>query len=404
MANASPSVLMVSYFMPPYFFAGAGNQAALLARELADQGVVVSMLTSLGAKGWMMMDDLDGIPVFLLRGSRHNPLLNFILFNLLSIVWAILHASTFDVVHIHGCPRLSTLIWVPLARLLGKKVLLKITCSGVDDLPGIRKTPLLGTLAFCMAKQADGYVALTSDIAEGLRQFVPERKIFQIANGFDHQRFFPVELSHKQDLRQQLGLPLDKLLLVYIGGMNPRKNILFLLDSLSKLRQRYDNVALCLVGPCKEKFQGYGQQIRERIEALGLNDAVFLENEVPYSEVPRYIQASDIFVFASSQEGLPSSPIEAMACGLPSVVLSLPGVTDWLYEGNDQALVVDGDISEFVEAVSKLIDLPARRQAMSQNAASYAKKRFQSASIARYYLQEVYPTLLNKTPILSGKT
>ena len=43
------------------------------------------------------------------------------------------------------------------------------------------------------------------------------------------------------------------------------------------------------------------------------------------------VQLSDIFVFASQSEGFGNVQIEAITCGLPSVVLRIPGVTDYIY-------------------------------------------------------------------------
>ena len=109
----------------------------------------------------------------------------------------------------------------------------------------------------------------------------------------------------KIELRKKLGLPLDKKICVFTGGLvkckNPATLIKGFLDSRSS-----DNGILLIVGdgPLKKDCQ-----------ALALNSCrVKFTGRV--DNVEKYLQASDIFISTSFTEGLPNSVIEAMACGL----------------------------------------------------------------------------------------
>jgi L-malate glycosyltransferase len=396
MPHPSLRILMVSIYTPPYFFAGAGNQAVVLSRALIEQGCAVSLITSHGETGWVSQEPLEGLPVFRLRGSRQKHV-NVLLFNLLSVLWWLFNARNYDVVHIHGATNMATLVWIPLAKWWGKKSLLKITCSGVDDLPSLKKFRWVGPFAHYLAKQADGFIALTPEIVSQLKQDTADDKIFQVPNGLDPTLFLPANSAQKEDLRTSLNLPSDQTLLVYAGGINPRKNVLFLVESIAQLKDRYPDVQLYIVGPCKIKFLPYQAQIQSRIRQLGLEATVHLTGEVPYKDVALYLQASDIFVFASTQEGLPSSPIEAMACGLPTVIVELPGVTDWLYENNPElALLTKPNHEDFAERIAELLDSTEKRQAMSKLAVAYAQKRFKVSVIAQQYCETIYPKLLHQ--------
>ena len=67
---------------------------------------------------------------------------------------------------------------------------------------------------------------------------------------------------------------------------------------------------------------------RVRADAVRLGCADRLQLVEHTSSIEQYYRAADIFVLPSKREGLPNALLEAMACGLPSIVSRLPGVTD----------------------------------------------------------------------------
>jgi len=312
------------------------------------------------------------------------------LFNLMRLIWWVFHAHHYDLVHIHGCTNLTTLVWIPLAKLWGKPCLLKVTCSGVDDLDALGRFKLVGPLAKWIAKQANGFIALTPGIAADLAKDVEPTRLFVIPNGFDGSHFYPVRsLEARRALREQLNLSPHGRILTYTGGINPRKNVHFLIDAFAQLKRTHPDLTLCLVGPCKEKFLPYGEALKGRIAQQGLTHSVVFSGEVPYQTVAQYLQASDLFVFASTQEGLPSSPIEAMACGLPAVVVELPGVTDWLYGTSTHTDVVPVDLDRFVHVIAERLSNTDALRARSEAAEADANRRFKAESVAHAYLTEI---------------
>jgi glycosyltransferase involved in cell wall biosynthesis len=77
--------------------------------------------------------------------------------------------------------------------------------------------------------------------------------------------------------------------------------------------------------------------------------------------------AADIFVFASHREGLPISPIEAMASGLPVVLSDIPGCTEEVEDGQSGLLFPTGDAAELAERLARLLtDAELRKQIARQ--------------------------------------
>ncbi|MGE0201231.1 MAG: glycosyltransferase family 4 protein [Candidatus Melainabacteria bacterium] len=398
-------ILMVSLNTPPFVFAGAGNQAVLLSQAMIQRGCKVRVMTAGTAEhhdAWTQAA-LGTLPVTLTRGSS-STLGRMLWMNLLAVLWMIRHHRELDVIHVHGCTHLSTVIWVLLARVFGVRSLYKVSCDGVDDLSSIRRYPVLGRLAFALMKQLDGLVALTPAIARDARQYLPENRVFEVTNSYDDRVFHPAPSAEKPALRRELGLPSAGCLLIYSGGVNPRKNPQFLVEVLAGLPPQNDPVHLLMVGPCKAKFAGYREQLLAQIEALGLKERVHLTGLVPYQESARYLQAADVFVFASSQEGQPSSPVEAMACGLPTVICRIDGVTDWIYPPGCEdaervfreglpAVVSLPDQQSFSTALIRLIESQALRDRMGETAAEHARHQFGLSAVLDDYLARIYPAL-----------
>ena len=113
-----------------------------------------------------------------------------------------------------------------------------------------------------------------------------------------------------RQVRQELGLG-DGLVVGHVGNANPAKNHPFLLEIFAALHQKRPDSRLILVGGGTERF-------RAKARSLGVEDAVLFAGV--RKDVPRMLQAMDVFVFPSLYEGLPVALLEAQAAGLPCVI------------------------------------------------------------------------------------
>ncbi|GAA5511399.1 putative glycosyltransferase EpsF [Deinococcus carri] len=114
-------------------------------------------------------------------------------------------------------------------------------------------------------------------------------------------------------VRAELGLPPGEPVIGHVGQLRPEKNHAFLLEVFAAYLRRHGPAHLLLVGDGEER-----PAIEARVAALGLDGRVHLPGSRP--DVPRLLQAMDVFVFPSTFEGLSLSLLEAQAAGLPCVV------------------------------------------------------------------------------------
>jgi glycosyltransferase involved in cell wall biosynthesis len=143
------------------------------------------------------------------------------------------------------------------------------------------------------------------------------------------------------------------------------KNLVFLLRSLAPLLRDANTpvkVRLMLVGGGSAL-----EALRRLAEQLGIAEQVTFTGFVEPASTPAYYAASDIFVFASRTETQGVSIAEALAAGLPCVVVGAMGAAEAVTEGEDGFIVPPG-AEPFRRAVERLVHDPALRGAMAQAA------------------------------------
>jgi glycosyltransferase involved in cell wall biosynthesis len=153
-----------------------------------------------------------------------------------------------------------------------------------------------------------------------------------IACGIDPQ-FKPVA---DEDVRQGVlaRYGIDRPYLLYVGGINARKNIARLFEAYAQVRATHPDVILVVAG----KRQWQTGEIDAAFRRFNLEDQVHFTGYVDDRDLPALYSAAELFVFPSLYEGFGLPPLEAMACGTPVVTSnasSLPEVV------GDAALTVD---------------------------------------------------------------
>jgi glycosyltransferase involved in cell wall biosynthesis len=152
------------------------------------------------------------------------------------------------------------------------------------------------------------------------------------------------------DLPKNTHLYVEKKIdLIYVGNLVKTKNLDLLLRVICIIKKRYPRIRLLVVGEGTERGH-----IQERIINLNLMKNVIM---VGYQDPFPYYSKSKIFVMTSKREGLPSAMIEAMLCGLPSVVPDVGDISDVAVHLVNAILVDDNMIpDEYVDGIIRLLD------------------------------------------------
>jgi glycosyltransferase involved in cell wall biosynthesis len=175
----------------------------------------------------------------------------------------------------------------------------------------------------------DCVVVSSAVVRDSVRELGIEDRIEIIPNGVDIERFrAPKEEFERQAIRQALNIPHDAPIVLYVGIIHPRKGIDFLLETWKHLAHRLPKAHLVLAGPRDdlhhEEFSGYRDKLNHLVGASGAADRIHFVGRV--SNVEDYFRAADVFVFASSLEGMGNVLLEAMASEVPVVTTPFVGL------------------------------------------------------------------------------
>jgi glycosyltransferase involved in cell wall biosynthesis len=203
---------------------------------------------------------------------------------------------------------------------------------------------------FC--RRADHIIAVSEqskrDVIEAYG--IPPEKITVIYEAAD-PRFCPQAAETIAAVRARYRLP-DRYLL-FVGTIEPRKNLGRVLTAFERLHAEGLTDALVIVGKRGWLYDDFFA----RLEASPAKQAVIFPGFVPDADLPAIYSGAQALAFPSEFEGFGLPVLEAMACGTPVVcsnTSSLPEVT------GDAALLVDPlDVDALTEALRRVLNDPA---------------------------------------------
>jgi glycosyltransferase involved in cell wall biosynthesis len=178
--------------------------------------------------------------------------------------------------------------------------------------------------------------------------------------------------------------PSHQPMLISVGRLKAPKDFVTLVRALALLEKGSFRALIVGEGPDRSRLQA-------SLEELGLVHAVELVGE--RRDVASLLAAADVFVLASSSEGLPVSILEAMAAGLPVVATRVGGVPELVEHGKTGLLVPPGDPQSFAAAVSELLADEDARAEMGAEGYRRARERFHINELRRAHIW-LYRSLL----------
>ena len=247
----------------------------------------------------------------------------------------------------------------------------------------------LGSMMPRFLRRADAIVTVSEcSKRDAVRLYgIDPARIRVIYDGVD-ARFQPVtDPARLAQVRARYALP--ERYVLYVGTIEPRKNLTTLLEAFSATYNRQSaigNWQLVIGGKKGWLYESFFARLRE----LGLEDEVVLPGYIADEDLPAVYSAASVFVFPSLYEGFGLPPLEAMACGTPVVcsnASSLPEVC-----GEAALLVSPTDVPALVQAMVRgLSDEPLRATLRARGlvqAAKFSWERTARETLAVY--REVY--------------
>ena len=212
---------------------------------------------------------------------------------------------------------------------------------------------------------ASGDASAIMDMIQRSKQLIRRDAVIQFPTRIDTDIFFT---SDKMEARQHLAIDKSSTIILTSGRLAWFKGWKFMIDCFEAFLKRMPNSKLYFVGDGEDmsKIQNY-------INLKGLKDLVYLVGRQRSEKVSMYLNASDLYIMGSYQEGWSTSLSEAIVCGIPSCVTNFHSANEIVIEGKNGFVVAEHQIEPFVEGMINAIHIP--KPIYNQHIIAFASNR-----------------------------
>jgi glycosyltransferase involved in cell wall biosynthesis len=256
---------------------------------------------------------------------------------------------------------------------------------------GIPDRHWLDRLATLLPARAIG--CYSGAAAEAQARLRPRRSTFIVHPGVD-----PVHVTaNASQLRQQLMIPKQRLVLGIVGRLQPWKGQHRFICALDELRKRgHDVHGLIVGGDAWNLSPDYEPYLRRLTSELNMNEAITFTGQV--TDGAGFISAMDVLVNASMPEPFGIVLIEAMALGVPVVAVDVGGPAEIIESDRSGLLVPESTPGALADALEQLIEDPVRRRQLGDGARERYLDRFTAKRMAESLQRELEEVVQNLSP------
>jgi len=216
-------------------------------------------------------------------------------------------------------------------------------------------------------KNADKIIADSYNTKQDIISYfkIPDEKIKVIYLAAD-KIFQPLDKVIISKIKQKYNF--DFPLILYVGTLEPRKNIPTLIKAFCKLKKEGLPHILLVTG----KKDGKYKKIFEMVKRLNLQKDTIFTGYVPEEDLPAIYNAADLFVYPSLYEGFGLPPLEAMACGTPVITSNTSSFPEVV--GDAGIMVKPHDVDELAKVMYEVLTNDGLREDMIKKGLKQAKK------------------------------
>ncbi len=274
------------------------------------------------------------------------------------------HDFSFDIIHCHFSYS-SGYVGAQLKKEF--QVPLIITAHGFDvyDLPfrdSFWRKRISGTFG-----TADRIITVSRKNEACIRKLTVTTPVDILPNGFQKKLFYPMK---RAEARAELKLPAGRKIIVTVGNLIEIKGQNFLIEAMASLIAA-DRELLCyIIGS-----GGQRKKLEKQIKNLGLQENVFLQGSLRHDAIAPWLNAADIFVLPSLNEGNPTVLFECLACGCPFISADVGGVSEILDGDKLGYLFQAGNVKDMEEVIGRALAGEWDRDEIAETAQNYSWDR-----------------------------
>lgn len=178
----------------------------------------------------------------------------------------------------------------------------------------------------------------------------------------------------------------DKLRILFVGRLEGRKGITYLIDAVPQVVQQFPNVEFVIIGNDTTTGEGMTSvlaSLKKSLEASNCKKYVQFIDRISLDALPSYYRSADISVVPSVYDNSPYTCLEAMACGKPVIGTDAGGTKEYIEDGVSGIIIPARDTDALAKACITLLANKEERNRLSAGARERAVKYFDRTEIAR---------------------
>lgn len=297
----------------------------------------------------------------------------------------------------------------PYQRLLGNRrpalIHAHFGIDGVYALPLAKRlrVPLVTTFHGFDATLANGYFLCSPAWANYplfRRQLARQGAVFLCVSSFIRDRVLAMGFPEERTHVHYIGIDLESTrvrapdqetpMILHVGRQVAMKGTVYVIRAFARLAQQIPDVELVIIGdgPLRKRMQSLAQ-------SLGLAERIRFLGALPHQQVMTWMRKAAMLVLPSVRtrtgrnEGLGMVLLEAAATGVPMIGSRQGGIPEAIIDGETGLLVSERNDEELAAAMNTLLNDPAMRLHMGQQARTLVERRFdirrQTAKLERHY-------------------
>jgi glycosyltransferase involved in cell wall biosynthesis len=262
----------------------------------------------------------------------------------------------------------------------------KFIAEGLHNITATFDHQFVAMLERVAMVSADAITSPSDDLADFVAQDLsyPRAEIRIVRNPIDPAEFSPEGNNAIE--------PDGRLTVLFVGRLEERKGIRYLIDAVPKVVAKFPNVRFVIIGDDTNNGKGHKSvraELNQQIAQNGCSAHLMFIPRISLKELPAHYRSADICVVPSVYDNSPYTSLEAMSCGRPVIGTSSGGTKEYVIHEECGLIVPPKDGDALAEAILRLLENNAERAAMGCAARQRTLDKFQRTEIARQTV-EVY--------------
>ena len=314
-------------------------------------------------------------------------------------LWRLFRRERFTIVHTH---QVKAAMFAQLAARLAGTPIVVNTVHGFyfhDNTPALKRRAWI-LLERALARLSSRLLSQNrEDIDTAVREGICEgEKIEHIGNGIDVRRFdrAAIDSARLDALRHVLGLHADQQVVGFVGRLVREKGVLELFEAVRLLRSRFPQVRLLMVGPVDSDRPDAIPA--SSADSYGIGDLTVFSGY--RHDMPELYALMNVCALPSHREGMPRSPMEAAAMGVPCVATAIRGCREVVRDEETGLLVPVNDAPALADGLTRILGDGTAAARMGERARQVACEQFDERLVFER-VKLAYDRLLRERPVPS---